>query len=124
MIMETERLLLRPFEEADLDAYTERIFADDEVTRFLPKSQLTPRERAERTMKAFNDGWNNFPYAPFAVLDKVSGEFIGHCGLRYIADIKETEVLYAFGKDFWNKGYATEAARANVNFGFQQVGLD
>lgn len=124
MNLETERLLLRPFESTDLDTYAEIIFADDDVTRFLPKSQLTPRERAERTIKVFNDGWNNFPYSPFAVVEKSSGNLIGHCGLRFIPDIQETEVLYAFGKNAWGKGYATEAAQANVDFGFNTVGLD
>lgn len=119
MNLETERLLLRHFEADDLDTYTERIFADADVTRYLPKSQFAPRERAERTMKVFIDHWTQHPYGPWAVVEKSSGQLMGHCGLRYLTDIQETEVLYALGKDFWNKGYATEAARASVDFGFQ-----
>lgn len=122
--LDTERLHLRPFEPSDLDVYTARIFADSDVMRFLPKRDAPARERAQRTMDFFNDHWNQFPYAPWAVVEKASGELIGQCGLCFISEIQETEVLYAFGKEFWGKGYATEAARASVAFGFNQVGLE
>jgi hypothetical protein len=47
--IETARLLLRPFTVADLDDYTQLIFADAEVMCYLPKRDLALRERAERT---------------------------------------------------------------------------
>jgi ribosomal-protein-alanine N-acetyltransferase len=75
-------------------------------------------------MDFFNDHLRHYPYTACAVVEKASGELIGHCGLRYIADISETEVLYAFGKDFWGRGYATEAARESVAYGFDRVGLE
>lgn len=124
MKLETERLLLRHFDPDDLDPYTGRIFGDPEVMRFLPRRDAPARDRAQRTIDFFNDQWNWFPYGPWAVVEKASGELIGHCGLRFIPEIRETEVLYAFGKDFWGKGYATEAARASVEFGFCRTGLE
>lgn len=124
MIRETERLRLRQFAPDDIDEYTALIFADPDVMRYLPKRESPPRERAQRTMDLFNDHWNHYPYGPWAVTEKTSGKLIGHCGLRFIPEIDETEVLYAFGKSSWNKGYATEAAQASVDFGFQHVRLD
>ena len=52
--IETARLLLRPFTADDLDDYTRLIFADADVMRYLPKRDLTPRERAERTICHFH----------------------------------------------------------------------
>jgi RimJ/RimL family protein N-acetyltransferase len=124
MTLETERLLLRQFAAQDLEMYTNRIFGDADVMRYLPKRDAPASERAQKTMDFFNDHWTQYSYGPWAVVEKASGELIGHCGLRFIPDIQETEVLYAFGKDFWTKGYATEAARASVDFGFNQVGLE
>lgn len=124
MNFETERLLLRKFEPNDLDAYTARIFGDAEVLRYLPKRDAPAHERAQKTMDFFNAHWDKFPYGPWAVVEKASGELMGHCGLRFLDEIQETEVLYALGQDYWGKGYATEAARASVEFGFNQVGLE
>lgn len=123
MNRETERLRLRPFSADDVNVYAAIIFADPEVMRYLPKRDAPPRERAQRTMDFFNEHWKQYRYRPWAVIEKVSGELIGHCGLRFIPEISETEVLYAFAKSSWNKGYATEAARASVELGFNEVGL-
>lgn len=92
--------------------------------RYLPKRDTPPRERAQRTMDFFNDHHAEYGWGPWAVVEKASGALLGHCGLRYIADLDETEVLYAFGKKFWGKGYATEAARASVDFGFREIKLE
>jgi RimJ/RimL family protein N-acetyltransferase len=51
--IETARLFLRPFSSADLENYTQHIFADAEVMRYLPKRDLTPRARAERMLTVF-----------------------------------------------------------------------
>ena len=122
--METQRLILREFIQTDLDAYAECIFTDADVMRYLPKRDAPPRERAQRTMDFFNDHHAEYGWGPWAVIEKASGVLIGHCGLRYIADIDETEVLYALGKKFWGKGFATEAARASVDFGFREIKLE
>ncbi len=122
--METPRLVLREFIDSDLDAYAECIFADAEVMRYLPRREKLPRERAQQTMEFFNDHHLEYGFGPWVVIEKATGELMGHCGLRYIADIDETEVLYAFGRKFWGKGYATEAAQASVDFGFREILLE
>jgi RimJ/RimL family protein N-acetyltransferase len=53
-----------------------------------------------------------------------TGELIGHCGLRFLEEIDETELLYAIARPHWNKGLVTEAARASLAFEFERGGLD
>lgn len=121
--IETARLLLRPFAEDDLDDYTRLIFADAEVMRYLPKRDLAPRERAERTLMVFAEHWSQHGLGAWAVTDKVSGELMGHCGLGPVPEAGEIEVLYSLGRPYWRQGIATEAARASVRFGYEYANL-
>jgi RimJ/RimL family protein N-acetyltransferase len=115
--------LLRPFTTADLDDYAEHVFADADVMRYLPRRDLTPSERAERTIAVFGEHWSQRGYGVWAVTDKITGQFSGHCGLNFVPEAGEVEVLYALRKDRWGQGFATEAARASVRFGFEQADL-
>ena len=121
--LETARLLLRPLAAADLDDYAQHIFADAEVMRYLPKRDLSPRSRAERTIAVFDDHWSQRGYGVWAVADKRTGQFIGHCGLGYVHEAGEVEVLYALRQTHWGQGLATEAARASARFGFEHAGF-
>jgi ribosomal-protein-alanine N-acetyltransferase len=122
--IETERLLLRQFTPADLDAYAERIFADPEVTRFLPRRDIPPRERAGRVLKYYGEHWHKHGYGNWAVADRIDGQLIGHCGLNFVPEAGEVEVEYSLAKAYWGRGIATEAARASVRFGFETLRLE
>jgi ribosomal-protein-alanine N-acetyltransferase len=122
--IETKRLLLRQFTPADLDEYTRIIFADPDVTRFLPKRDIPPRQRAERVLNNFGEHWLKHGYGDWAVTDRVHGQLIGHCGLNFIPEAGEVEVEYSIAKPYWGQGIATEAARASVRFGFEALHLE
>lgn len=121
--IETARLWLRPFVAADLDDYARLIFSDAEVMRYLPKRDLAPRDRAERTLTVFAENWSRHGCGVWAVTHKVTGEFMGHCGLGPVPEAGEIELLYALGRAYWGQGIATEAARASVRFGFEHANL-
>lgn len=123
-VLETERLLLCPFTQAHLDEYAARIYADADVMRYLPKRDVPPRERAQRAIDYFVTHWEQHGWGAWAVIEKVSGELMGQCGLNRVAELNETELLYAYAKKFWRKGFGVEAARASVAFGFEQVKLE
>ncbi|MGC4037984.1 MAG: GNAT family N-acetyltransferase [Chitinophagaceae bacterium] len=50
-------------------------------------------------------------------------EFVGWCGLKYDAERNETDLGYRLAKEHWNKGYATEAATACIQYGFETLGI-
>ena len=122
--IETERLLLRQLREDDLDLYHTRIFSDPDVMRYLPPTRPVPRERTQTVMARFREHWVQHHFGVWAVVVKTKNELIGHCGLQYLPELPEVEVLYALAKPDWGQGLATEAARASVRFGFEQVKLD
>ena len=50
-------------------------------------------------------------------------KFLGWCGLKYRAELNEIDLSYRFKKEFWGKGYATEAAYSSIQYGFEKIGL-
>ena len=122
--VETERLLLRAIQPEDLDKYHSRLFADPEVMRFLPGGRPIPRERLDGLVERSHHHWRRYGYGVWVVLDRAPGEIIGQCGLRFVEEAEETEVLYALARNYWGRGLATEGARAALEFGFDNAGLE
>jgi RimJ/RimL family protein N-acetyltransferase len=120
----TERLVLRAFEDGDAEAY-HALFNDAEVTRYLPmKGEPVGMERVVAAIGRGRQHWTARGYGIWAVEDGSSGVFLGQCGLQFLEDGQETELLYALARQAWGRGLATEAAGATVRFGFGAGGLD
>lgn len=109
----TERLILRPWREGDLEPFA-AINADEEVMRFFP-APLT-REQSDNFAGKIIDEMAAKGYGLYAVELKSTGRFIGYVGLHEIAfdaGFKgEIEIGWRLGCQYWCQGYATEAARA------------
>lgn len=69
------------------------------------------------------DQYKKYGVGRLAVENKVSGEFMGWCGLKYTWDNDTYDIGFRFFKKYWNQGYATEAAKACIEFGFQKIGM-
>jgi [ribosomal protein S5]-alanine N-acetyltransferase len=119
----TERLVLRRVTEADVEDYY-RLFTDPEVTRYLPtRGQPIPWGSFEGLVGCSDRHWSTHGYGVWVVCDLEDGSVIGQCGLRFLDENGETEVLYAYARPWWGKGIATEAAVAALAFGFERTGL-
>lgn len=116
-ILEIGSFTMRPIESSDLDALAE-IWADPEVTRFLPSRGVAiPREKAEKALFTFVEHWQR-GYGIWAIVENTSSQMIGYCGLRYLDELSEVEVLYGLRKAYWDRGIATQAASSAVSYGF------
>lgn len=120
--VETRRLRLRPFERADEESWHDTIFADAEVMRFLPGGVPRERERTAGAVGRVLDSWERRGIG-FWACETLDGTFVGHAGLNAIED-GEIEVLYGFGRAYWGRGFATEAAAASLRYGFVDRGLE
>lgn len=114
MQLETGRLLLRPLGVADLEEVV-ALHADPEVARFV--GSLNRHDARER-LRANESEWSELGYGRLAILDRVTGRFLGRAGLKYWPQFEETEVGWTLRRDAWGQGYATEAARASIEWGF------
>jgi len=120
-VLRTDRLLLRPLEQADAEAYLGVRYHPD-VAKWLLPPDREPIEAARATIKRFAVSWRERRYAPWGVF--LDGQLIGQGGLNYVPEFDGTEVLWALHPDAWGKGYATEVARVALGYGFDNLGLD
>jgi len=109
------------FSRDDLDDLS-RIYADTEVMRYLSGHPLT-REETAGWLDYFVAGWDDYGFGWWAVVLKDREELIGHCGLQFIHVTPEIEVTYGLAAAHWLKGLASEAARACLRYGFEQLKL-
>lgn len=121
-MLETERLILRPMNDGDIDDIF-AMRADKDVMRFI-REPVTNRREAEKWIELISSLWSHEKIGFCALIEKQSGKFIGWCGLWRLKETGEIEVGYALAKDFWGKGFAVEAAEACLQYGFNQLNLE
>lgn len=121
-ILETERLYLREFV---LDDAQKLIDLNDNpnVIKYTGDGAVENIEKAKEILQNII-----FPQYPnklgrWAVHLKEGDTFIGWCGLKFIAELNEIDLGYRFFEEHWKKGYATECAKACLNFGFNILDL-
>jgi RimJ/RimL family protein N-acetyltransferase len=127
VFLETERLLLRRFTEADIPNLVE-LDGDPEVMRFINGGRPTPREEVENELlPAFLGHYERYAgYGFWAAIEKSSGRFLGWFHFRpdERAAPGEVELGYRLRKSAWGQGYATEGSRALIDKGFAELGVE
>jgi RimJ/RimL family protein N-acetyltransferase len=108
--LETARLLLRSFADADLAGLHEH-YSDIECTRFTYRRALT-EAATWRAMASMAGHWLLRGYGPYAVEEKATGITLGTVGLWYPIEWPEPEIKWALARRHWGRGYASEAVRA------------
>jgi RimJ/RimL family protein N-acetyltransferase len=124
MQLVTERLILREFRHDDWQAIL-AYHNDPRYLRYYPWTGRTP-EQTQAFVRMFLDQQQAQPRIKFqlAVTLQQTNHLIGNCGVRLDAPgAHEGDIGYELDPDHWGRGYATEAARAIVRFGFAELGL-
>jgi ribosomal-protein-alanine N-acetyltransferase len=122
IVLETERLLLRHFVADDLSKLF-AFYSDPDVVKYIPDAPRTYEETKEE-LEWYMHGHPKFPaLGLWATIYKETEQFIGRCGLLpWTIDNKdEVEVAFALSRSFRGQGFATEAARALVRYGFERL---
>ena len=122
MILETERLLLRPMAPGDLDALV-RIWNDPDVGRYLWDGRPVSREQAEAVLSTSLASFQQSGYGLWTLIQRDRAEVISVCGLGFFATMADVELIYSLARECWGRGLATEAARAVLRYGFDVLGL-
>jgi RimJ/RimL family protein N-acetyltransferase len=94
-MIETPRLILRPFKREDLDALA-LLNADPDVMRYIGDGKPQSRAQTEMRINAIIEHWEQHGFGLCAVVDRATRAFIGFCGLQYLDNTSEIEVGYRF----------------------------
>lgn len=122
-VLTTERLLLRAFRPSDVDAVL-ALASDVEIARnTLNIPHPYQRGQAEAWIAAHPDQLRNHEAVTYAVTDRAASELFGAVGLILETEHRRAELGYWIGRPYWGRGFATEAARAVVAWGFGALEL-
>jgi len=123
-VIETERLILREWRDADVDTYA-RICADPQVMRYMhPPRPLTHAEAAYDVLR-LQEHWLRHGFGHWVVTERESGRMVGRTGIKrhddWPLDPENTEAGWLYERAAWGKGYASEAAREVVRFCLEEI---
>ena len=120
----TERLLLRSFTLEDA-ADVQRLAGDRDIASTLPNMPHPYEDgMAEKWMSACSEKFEKNEALNFAITLRIDKNFIGGIALSLDQKNERGEIGYWIGKPYWNRGYATEAARAVVAYSFEVLKLN
>ncbi len=121
MILETSRLILRPFQDEDIGRLAE-LMANRDFMRF----SLGPytREQTQSVLQKFLS-WNQAGLpSQFAVVLRENNYVLGYCGFLHRPEVpEEIEIGYRLDRAYWNRGLITEAARTVHDYAFVSLKL-
>ncbi|WP_417855306.1 GNAT family N-acetyltransferase [Xanthomarina gelatinilytica] len=121
IIFKTKRLYLREFNTQDAIHFY-KMNKDPDVIRYTGDTAFKSLVNAKNFLAEYKD-YKLHNMGRWAVCLKENDTFLGWCGLTYHTNEKLVEVGYRFYKKYWNKGYATESAKASITYGFETLKL-
>ena len=119
IVIETERLILKPPVLEDFDAWA-TFYEDDDALKYIGGAQVRPV--AWRSFTQAAGSWALQGFALFSVFEKSSKRWVGRVGPHFPEGWPGAEVGWAIDRSVWGKGYAFEAATASMNFAFDTLG--
>jgi RimJ/RimL family protein N-acetyltransferase len=119
-IIETERLLLRELNQIDTKDFFE-LNSNPEVMKYTGDIPFETLEEAAMFLDRYSDYERN-GLGRWAVISKANQAFLGWCGLKR-HDSGMVDIGFRFFQHEWGKGYATESAKATLEFGFNSLNI-
>ena len=120
-IAETERLYLREIVEADAKEAFD-LNSDPEVLRYTGDDPFSTVEEAAEFLKNYAH-YKTYGFGRWAVIRKEDKAWLGWCGLKFNPENNEYDLGFRFKKKYWNKGYASEAAKECLKLAFERFGF-
>ncbi|WP_179079007.1 GNAT family N-acetyltransferase [Shewanella sp. UCD-KL12] len=123
IIAESDRLILRHFEEQDIESIF-LLNSIPEILTYIPGEAMESIEQAKQIYQdMILENYREFGYGRWAVEHKEDKQVIGFCGPKFISEFNEVEIGYRYLPQYWGMGYAQEAGKAALAQ-FHQYGIE
>ncbi|MBO2515995.1 MAG: GNAT family N-acetyltransferase [Clostridiales bacterium] len=117
-VLETEHLFLRKVEKSDARDFFEYA-SDEEVAKHVLWYAHQSIKETRRQIKVLQQQYRHGSPASFAIIDKKSGRMIGTIGYMWVSSVDcSAEIGYSLSREYWNRGFMTEALREIIRFSF------
>jgi RimJ/RimL family protein N-acetyltransferase len=116
----TKRLIMRGFQEEDLDAYAD-MCSDVEVMRYVGTGKTLSRAESWRSMAMMLGHWQLRGYGMWAIEERRSGEMLGRVGCWQPEGWIGLEIGWTMRRAFWGQGFATEAGKVAMEYAFEEL---
>jgi RimJ/RimL family protein N-acetyltransferase len=125
---ETERLILREILPEDAKGIFE-LDSDKEVHKFLGNNPINTLEKAQEIIQFIRQQYIDNGIGRWAVIEKKTGNFLGWAGLKLIREpinnhYNYYDLGYRFIRQYWGQGFASETAKASLEYGFGRLKLN
>ena len=119
-MIETKRLIIRPYVINDAESAFP-LFNDKEIMEFIPNGVDKSLQETKARINKYIIHLNNYGFGKYVMTDKLTNEFVGDCGICRIENTEIVELGYRIMKKYWNQGFATEAAKAVIDYAFNTL---
>lgn len=122
-VIQSERLLLRPFQSNDAQDVFDCWESDPEVARYMFWTSHNDINKTKEWIAFELEQINKDDWYRYAIIEKESGGLIGTGLIYYESEVSSWEIGYNLGQRYWNHGYATEALQAIISFAQDNLGI-
>jgi [ribosomal protein S5]-alanine N-acetyltransferase len=123
MLLHSKRLVLAPLTIAD-GPVLHAMWTSPGGRRFLWDDEIIPMAQTAELVQTSQQYFAQHGVGLWLARERVTRFPVGYAGFWYFRTPPELELLYGIDEAYWGRGYATEAARALMQYGFEQLGLE
>lgn len=122
-ILSSPRLQLTPFLPDEIELF-HRLNTSPFVRQYLWDDEVISMELAEQILQQNAQHFAEDRFGLWKIIRKDTGALVGYAGLWFFFEEPQPQLIYALQEEAAGQGYATEAARAIIDYAFQQLGFD
>jgi RimJ/RimL family protein N-acetyltransferase len=123
IVFSTSRLLIRKWRNTDVAALL-AVYGDIGAMRWVSDGQAITMEACLKWLEVTQQNYVRRGYGMFAVEQQLSPGIVGFCGIVHPDGQKDAEIKYAYRREFWGQGFATEAAIGLIEYGTAAHGIN